>query len=182
MQGKATQLRIGLIIGVVCGTLVACGEPSEPGGDPASEIVVEGTKLSFDPKTCKMGESGFGWGQGSVHVKVLGRHEGIRSFDYRWEVEGAGNYTVHRIQVPVDFGPVVIEATGPDGEQRHHWSYIYTSFTAEQAELVRNFSFGWFERPVGKGFAAYYRFRAGDKAPPIRRGDKITLRFLIFLD
>lgn len=138
--------------------------------------------MSFDPKTCEKGEAGFPWGQGSVHVKILGREEGVFSFDYRWEVEGAGNYSVHRIRVPVDSGPVVIEATGPDEESENHWSYIFTSFTAEQAHLVRHMSFGWFKRPVGEGFASYYKFRTGDKAPPIGPGDKITLRFLVFLD
>ncbi len=162
----------------MCGALAACGEPDAS----PTDVLVEGSRLSFDPKTCREWEAGFGWGLGSVRVKVLGREKGVCSFDYKWEVEGAGNYTVHRVRVPVDSGPVVIEAAKPDGEGEHHWSYVYTSFTAGQAQLLRHMSFGWFERPVGDGFASYYRFRTGDKAPPIAPGDKITLRFLVFSD
>jgi len=145
-------------------------------------VVVTKTKLSFDPKTCTEGKGGFGWALGSVSVTILGQQDGKCIFDYQWEVEGAGNYQVYRVRVPVGSGPVVIEAEDRQVDQEHHWSSVYTSFTAEQAELVRRMQFAWFEVPVGKEFARYQEFRAGDEAPPVGRGDTVTLRVLVFLD
>lgn len=148
----------------------------------SSPVAVEGRRLTFDPKTCLEGEGGFAWGLGSVHVHVLGREDDNCVFDYRWEVEGAGNYQVYRVRVPVRSGPVVIEAEDRKGGKEYLWSGVYTSFTAEQAEFVGRMLFGWFEVPVGKEFAKYQEFRAGDKARPVGRGDKVTLRCLVFLD
>lgn len=148
---------------------------------PSTGIVVDGTRLSFEPKTCTTGQTGFAWGLGSVQVKVLGHEDGKCVFDYIWEVEGAGNYRVDRVRVPVNAGPVVIEAGDSKGGP-NHWSFVYTSFTKEQATLVRLSNFGWSEVPVGKEFASYQEFREGDDSPPIKRGDQVTFRFIVFLD
>jgi hypothetical protein len=160
------------------------GSDERGGGrsEKSSPVVVEGRRLTFDPKTCTEGEGGFAWGLGSVHVRVLGREDDHCVFDYRWEIEGAGNYQVYRVRVPVASGPVVIAAEGRKGEKEHTWSGVYTSFTARQAELLRRMRFGWFEVPLGEEFAKYHEFRAGDEARPVRRGDKVTLRVLVFLD
>jgi len=178
MRASRVHLLITVVFAFVGSTLAGDGEPR----NASTKVVVTGTKLSFDPRTCKEGEGGFPWALGSVHVKVLGHQDGECMFDFRHEVEGAGNYQVDRVRVPVDSGPVVIEASERRGEQEHDWSGVYTSFTVEQATLVRRMQFGWFQVPVGQDFVSYYRFRAGDKAPPVSRGDKMTLRFLIFLD
>jgi hypothetical protein len=150
----------------------------------SSPVTVEGKRLTFDPKTCTEGKGGFAWGLGSLTVTVLGHEDGKCVFDYQWEVEGAGNHVVHRVKVPTDSGPVVIEAEGRKGPDENHWSRVFTSFTRKQAKLVRQRKFGWDEVPVGEsgGFAAYRSFRPGDESEPIHRGDKVILRFLVFLD
>jgi hypothetical protein len=148
----------------------------------SSPVVVKGGRLTFDPKTCTEGGGSIAWGLGSASVRVLGREGDLCVFDYRWEIEGAGNYQVHRVRVPVNSGPVVIDSGVKKGGKEHFWSGIYTSFTAEQAPLARRMSFGWFEAPVGKEFVKYLEWRPGDEAKPVLRGDKITLRVMIYLD
>src|SRR5689334_22217673 len=75
-------------------------------------IPVDKAHLTFDPRTCPEGaRGGFAWGLGSVYVKVVERRGAFCVFDYKWEVEGAGNFQVHRVTVPQDGGPVVIDAT-----------------------------------------------------------------------
>src|SRR5688572_16394865 len=149
-----------------------------------SGIVVEGARLRFNPKTCTEGTGGFAWGLGSVRITVRGHEEGKCVFDYQWEVEGAGNSVVHRVAVPVDSGPVVIDAD-QRGESEHHWSGgVFTSFTADQARLIRSYSFGWVEEPLEgtKDQVAHRDHRPGDKGEPPARGHKATVRFLLFTD
>jgi hypothetical protein len=152
------------------------------GPEKSSAVVVKGGRLTFEPKTCTEGGGSIAWGLGSASVRVLGREGDLCVFDYRWEIEGAGNYQVHRVRVPVNSGPVVIDSGAKEGGKKHFWSGIYTSFTAEQAPLARRMSFGWFEAPVGKGFVKYHEWLPGDEAKPALRGDKITLRALVYLD
>lgn len=148
-----------------------------------SKIDVSKTKLTFDPKTCSEGKGEFGWGLGSVHVTVLGHEDGKCVFDYRWEVEGAGNYQVHRVKVPTDSGLVVIEADRERGTKKNHWSVVFTSFTQEQTLLVRKARFGWFEDLVDgtEEFAAQRRSAQGKGAAPTK-GHKATLRFAVYGD
>ena len=150
--------------------------------EKSSPVVVKGGRLTFDPKTCTEGEGGIAWSLGSARVRVLGREGDLCVFDYRWEVEGAGNYQVHRVRVPVNSGPVVIEPGAREGGKEHFWSVVYTSFTAEQARLVRKYFKGWSEVPVGKEFVRFQEWLPGDEANPALRGDKVTLRALVYLD
>jgi len=150
--------------------------------EKSSPVVVKGGRLTFDPKTCTEGEGGIAWSLGSARVRVLGREGDLCVFDYRWEVEGAGNYQVHRVRVPVNSGPVVIDAAVREGGKEHFWSVVYTSFTAEQARLVRKYFKGWSEVPVGKEFVKFQEWLPGDEAKPALRGDKVTLRALVYLD
>jgi hypothetical protein len=152
------------------------------GSEKSSPVVVKSGRLTFDPKTCTGGEGIITWALGSAGVRVLGREGDLCVFDYRWEVEGAGNYQVHRVRVPANSGPVVIEHGAKDGGKEHFWSVIYTSFTAEQAGPARHYFKGWFEVPVGKESVKYQEWRPGDEARPALRGDKVTLRALVYLD
>jgi hypothetical protein len=152
------------------------------GPEKSSPVVVKGGRLTFDPKTCGEGEGSIAWGLGSAGVRVLGREGDVCVFDYRWEVEGAGNYQAHRVRVPVNSGPVVIDHGVKNGGKEHFWSAIYTSFTAEQAGPARRYFRGWFEVPLGKEFVKFQEWRPGDTARPALRGDKVTLRALVYLD
>jgi hypothetical protein len=152
------------------------------GPNKSSSVVVKGGRLTFDPKTCTEGEGSIAWGLGSAGVRVLGREGRLCVFDYRWEVEGAGNYQIHRVRVPINSAPVVIDSGVTNGGKEHFWSGIYTSFTAKQATLARRMQFGWFEAPVGKEVVKFHEWRPGDEARPALRGDKVTLRALVYLD
>src|SRR5262245_2077278 len=168
---------VGVLL--IVGALAGGNEP----GKATTKVVVAGTKLTFDPKTCTEGKGGFGWAQGSVHVTVLGRENGKCVFDYQWEVEGAGNYAVHRVKVPIDSGPVVIEARRESAADKNHWSMVFTSFTRDQAVLVRKAQFGWLEDLVGgtEQFVAHRRSAEG-KGAVVAKGDKVTLRFGVYED
>src|SRR5262245_23142243 len=74
----------------------------------ASQVVVDRTKITFDPKTCTAGRGHFFWGLGSSAVKVLGHKDGHCIFEYTAEVEMG--HTVYLVRVPLDSGPVTIEA------------------------------------------------------------------------
>jgi hypothetical protein len=126
---------------------------------------------------------GFAWALGSVRVDVLGHLVGKCVFDYQWEVEGAGNYAVYRVRVPNDSGPVVIEAGRERGDAKNHWSYIFTTFTREQAVLVRKANFGWLDDLVDgtEDFVAHRRAALG-KGPAAAKGDKATMHFAVYLD
>jgi hypothetical protein len=47
----------------------------------ASKVVVDKTKITFDPKTCTEGHGQFFWGFGSSAVKVLGHKDGHCVFE-----------------------------------------------------------------------------------------------------
>ena len=98
---------------------------------PANEgthISVEGTSLTFDPKTVMRGgggQCGFGWGFGSVRVVILGREDNSCVFDFTDEVEGG--FRVYRCRVPLD-KPVRIDV------QKNE---IVTSFKLNEDMVIR---------------------------------------------
>jgi hypothetical protein len=155
-----------------------CAEPRKN----SSPVVVEGQRLTFDPKTCTEGRGMFFWGLGSVRVTVLGHKDDHCVFDYQWEVEGAGSHVVHRVRVPAGSGPVVIDAGDRKGKEEHHWSYVFTSFTKKQATLIRRAGRQWIEDLVeGTGqFVAYHTTRRGDPHKPVAVGEKVALRFTVY--
>ena len=77
-----------LLLFAILAAFLGCAPP-EASGQPGpkskvqnesargTSIVVFGSSLSFDPKTCRRGQAGFGWGLGSVQVNVLGRDDGF---------------------------------------------------------------------------------------------------------
>lgn len=148
----------------------------------SSPIIVQGRQLTFDPKTCTEGKGMVSWGNGSARVTVLGHREGHCLFDYEWEVEGGGNYRIHRIRVPVDSCQVVVDAERHDGKGEEYWSVIFTSFTERQAKLVRKSSFGWLEDLVEgtEEFVAYRTARRGNPDNPVADGEKVSLRFILY--
>jgi len=152
-----------------------------PGSSPIS---VAGQRLTFDPNTCTEGTGMFFWGNGSVRVTVLGHKDGHCVFDYQWEVEGAGNHLVHRLNVPTNSGPVVIDAERRETDGAHQWSIVFTSFTEQQATLIRRASFGWLEDLVeGTGeFVAYRAPQRGSLDQPATTGEKMTLQFTVYAD
>jgi hypothetical protein len=78
---------------------------------------------------------------------------------------------------------VVVDAD-QRGESDHHWSGgVFTSFTAEQAPLLYSMSFGWFEEPLSgtRDSVSHRPHRPGDKDKPLVKGDKVTVRVLVFL-
>jgi hypothetical protein len=170
--------------------LIALLFPSFTVADEAPEktssiTIVKGKSLAFDPKTCRSGVGPrLDWGLGSVVVTVLGHEKDHCVFDYRWEVENPLGHVVHRVRVPIDSRPVVIEADMNKGTAEHRWSVIYTSFTNQQAKLVRRVHRGWQEDLVDETdqFVIHQFANFGDVDKPLKHGDKVTFRFVIYLE
>lgn len=170
-------LTICISLAVLRTTLLGNEEPPKK----SSSIIVEGHRLRFNPKTCTQGQGGFGWGNGSASVTILGHQEGKCIFDYQWEVEGAGSYQVHRVKVPLD-QEVIIEAEDGKSDEKHHWSVVFTSFTQEQATLIRRAGFRWIEDLVEgtNQFVRYQTHREGQFKKKILEGDHVTLQFAVY--
>jgi hypothetical protein len=101
---------------------------------PATKVVVEGQKLTFDPKTCAPGSGQFYWGLGSCAVKVLGRADGKCRFEYEQEIEMGR--TVYLVEVPVAAGPVTVKIDRVTrGGSTYNWPV--TSFPLDKAKVVR---------------------------------------------
>lgn len=148
---------------------------------PTTPIMVEGKRLSFDPKTCTRGEAGFDWSLGSVRVKVLGHKKEHCLFDFTEEVEGG--YTVYRCRVPLDSGPVTIEeGTVQNGESTA--TGIVTSFVKGDHIVRRgNFFDGWQDVLVEKtNHYVSIQPEGGQAGPPVPPGAKLVLRFRIYAD
>lgn len=157
------------------------------GGEPAKQpaaIIVEEQRLTFDPKHCHSGTAMFYWGLGSARVTMRGPQQGRCVFDYQWEVEGAGAYQVHRVRVPLDSGPVVIDAARRDPDPKHHWSSIYTSFTKSQATLIRSAGLAWIEDRIEGSdlFVAHQLHQQGRPLRSAQPGERITLQFTLYAD
>jgi hypothetical protein len=91
---------------------------------------------------------------------------------------------VYRVSAPIDSGPVIIDAAQHDRRDAHGWSGgVFTSFTKEQATLIRSSRFGWFVDPlVGTKESVSHRpFRPGDRDRTLSDGDTVTVRFLVYL-
>ena len=172
-------------VAIIVASLSTRFAPVAVGAPPAtrpSPVEVTGTRLTFVPKTAAEGEGGFSWALGSVSVKLRGHRDGRCEFDYTWEVEGAGNYQVYRVSVPLDSGPVVIDAAGRHHDDAHRWSGgVFTSFTEEQSTLIREAQFGWLVDPLPgtKESVSHRPFRPGDRDKPLSDGDVVTVRFLV---
>lgn len=176
MRNRARLLRMRLAFLLA---LTAC---SLSGAEP-SPITVQGRRLTFDPKTATPAKAGFGWGLGSLSVTILPRQGNQCRFDYQWEVEGAGNYQVHQVAVPLDSGPVVIDAADRR-DPEHTWSGVYTSFTKDQAKLIREARFGWFVEPLegARESITYRGLRPGSAGRPWKPDDRVQVRCLLFLE
>lgn len=147
--------------------------PSKP-AVKSSPIVVENKRLTFEPKTCTEGRAGLSWEFGTLSVTVLGQHDGFCEFDYQYEVESAGKgYHIYRVSVPIDSGPVVID---PRRGQ--------TSFSEKQMKLIRTAWDGWFTDPLEgtKESVTHRPIRPGGMGTPLKKHDKLTVRFLVYLD
>jgi hypothetical protein len=180
-------IRIASLISILGVAFTACCASRAVGSPPTttpSAVRVTGTRLTFDPKTATEGAGGFGWGLGSVHVTLRGHRDRRCEFDYQWEVEGAGNYQIYRVSVPLYSGPVVIDAEKKDCKDDHCWSGgVFTSFTANEATLIRSARFGWFVDPLeGTNESVTHRLlRPGDRDKPLMDGDTVSVRFLVYL-
>ncbi|HEV7403903.1 MAG TPA: hypothetical protein VGO11_13280 [Chthoniobacteraceae bacterium] len=168
-------MRLFLLLALAAGSLYA----AEP-----SPIAIKGTRLTFDPKTATPpAKGGFGWGNGSVVVTILPRHDNQCRFDYQWEIEGAGSYVIHRVAVPLDSGPVVIDAA-QHADPEHGWSGVYTSFTERQARLYRRATHDWLIDPLeGTPESVSHRpLRAGDADRPLQPDDRVQVRCVLYLE
>lgn len=180
-------MRLAILLAVIGVTLTsrpASRAQVPPLATKPSPVVVTGTRLTFDPKNATEGGGGFAWGLGSVNVRLRGHRDGRCEFDYQWEVEGAGNYQVYRVSVPLDSGPVIIDAEQREGKDDHRWSGgVFTSFTANEARLIRSAEFGWFVDPLEgtKESVTHRLLRPGDRDKPLTDGDTVAVRFLVYL-
>ena len=152
---------------------------ARPEAPASSKVVVEGTSLTFDPKTCTGGRGLFFWGHGSCAVTVLGHQGGKCAFEYAEEVEMGT--TVYLVRVPVDAGPVTVRIDNvTKGGSTYDWPV--TSFPLDKAKVVR--------RGGGRGIWSY---RVGDTDDFVavhpserrsemipREGDAVKFRFELF--
>lgn len=146
----------------------------------ASKVVVDKTKITFDPKTCTDGHGHLSWGFGSSAVKVLGQTDGHCVFEYTAEVEMG--HTIYLVRVPVDSGPVTIEV-GTIKQGKASYPGIVTSFPLDKAKILR----------AGGGVGGHWNVRVGDTEEFIRfgpaerrsemeprKGDKVQFRFVVY--
>src|SRR3954469_23822819 len=120
------------MIGFVCVVLALGADPVTPPGTVASsKLVVEGNKITFDPKTCTEGFRRVDWGLGSYGVKIHGHKDGQCLFEFFYEAE-LSPVSYHLVKVPVGSGPVTIER-GPVKKGNSTFSDTITSFPLDQA-------------------------------------------------
>ncbi|MBM79541.1 MAG: hypothetical protein CMJ78_02970 [Planctomycetaceae bacterium] len=112
---------------------IAVGCQSEP--PTPTTITVTKEELRFDPKTVKPSKATLGWGLGSGTVEVLGREAGSCLFEYTDEIEGG--YSVYKVSVPVDSGPVWVRYENSIDYGTYTESGLLTSFSLEKARKVR---------------------------------------------
>jgi hypothetical protein len=123
-----------IVLVVVALTAVSRHAARSQDEKPASKVVVDKTKITFDPKTCTGGRGHFYWGFGSSAVKVLGHKDGHCVFEYTAEVEMG--HTIYLVRVPVGSGPVTIEVgTVKQGETSYPG--VITSFPLDKARVLR---------------------------------------------
>ena len=102
---------------------------------PSSPVTVQGTRITFDPKTCREGKGQFFWGLGSCAVTILGPKGNHCRFEYLEEVEMGS--ALSEVLVPLDSGPVTIQIqTITSGKSSYEWPV--TSFPLDQATLIRS--------------------------------------------
>lgn len=102
---------------------------------PSSPVTVQGTRITFDPKTCREGKGQFFWGLGSCAVTILGRQGNHCRFEYLEEVEMGS--ALSEVLVPLDSGPVTIQIqTLPSEQSSYEWPV--PSFSRDQATLIRS--------------------------------------------
>jgi hypothetical protein len=139
----------------------------------STKIVVEKTKITFDPKTCVEGRGVIFWGHGSSSVKIIGQQDGHCVFEYIAEVEmGQAHYV---IRVPVDSGPVTV-STDPLGMG------ITTSFPVDKSKVVRRGGgHGAWEVRV-PGTDEFVGYRPGEQRSEMepRPGDKVKFRVRVY--
>lgn len=121
----------------IVSAMVALGaDPvTPPGKGSSSAVVVEGTKLSFDPKTCTEGHRRVDWGLGSYGVNILGHKDGQCLFEYFYGGE-LSPVSYHLVKVPLDSGPVTIKRDMVK-KGKETFQDTVTSFPLDQAKLVR---------------------------------------------
>jgi len=182
-QEQMNRLQIFTIVAVWGFTWPPQSDLFAQSGKPSTNIqVIDGKKITFDPKTCTNGVAGFGWALGSVRVEVLGTEKGQRVFDYTDEVEGG--YVVYRCRVPLGAGPVIIEL-GTIKESASSSPGIVTSFSLKGAKVARkgNVHLGWQEVQVGETgqFVGFQTVSSPDATLP-EKGVRLKLRFKVFAD
>jgi hypothetical protein len=151
---------------------------ARPEAPASSKVVVEGTSLTFDPKTCTEGRGQFFWGLGSCAVRVLGREGGRRVFECTEEVEMGA--TVYLVQAPPDAGPVTvkIDSVTKDGST---YDWPVTSFPLDKAKVVRRGGRGIWSYRVGDtdDFVGVHPAEPRSEMIP-RAGDAVKFRFELF--
>lgn len=119
---------------VALGLAVGLAAAARAQDAPATKVVVEGQKLTFDPKTCAPGSGQFYWAFGSCAVKVLGRADGTCRFEYTQEIEMGR--TTYLVEVPVAAGPVTVKIDRVTrGGSTSDWPV--TSFPLDKAKVIR---------------------------------------------
>jgi hypothetical protein len=144
----------------------------------ASKVVVDKTKITFDPKTCTEGHGHFFWSHGSSAVKVLGHKDGHCVFEYSAEVEMG--HTIYLVRVPVDSGPVTIEV-GTIEQGKTSYTGVITSFPLDKAKTLRRGGGGHWEVRVGDtdDFVSFGEAERRSEMEP-RKGDTVKFRCRVY--
>ncbi len=174
---RATRI---VLLGLVAVAFVGSPQTSRTQDKkPSSKIVVEKTRITFDPKTCTEGRGHFFWGLGSCAVKILGQKDGHCVFEYTAEVEMG--VKVYHVRVPVDSGPVTVEV-GKIQEGKTSYTGVKTSFPLGKARLIRSGGpFGFWQVRVGDTDEFIHVGPAeGRSEMEPRKGDRVKVRFRVF--
>jgi hypothetical protein len=174
------SLARNILIGLAAVSVIGSPEIARPQDKkPSAKVVVDKTRITFDPKTCTEGRGHFFWGLGSCAVKILGRKDGHCVFEYTAEVEMGVN--VYLVRVPVDSGPVTIEV-GRIQEGKTSYNGVITSFPLNKARLLRSGGpFGYWKVRVGDT-DKFVRLGPAERRSEMepRKGDTVKVRFRVF--
>lgn len=129
-------------------------------------------KISFDPRTVKVGDIGRFLGLMEARVTILDRNDKICLFEYFSLGEGGIPHT-QRIEVPIDAGPVVYDFSG---------AATGAGLLPKSARVVysRNFFTGVRALVAGTDEYIEYTLESPRSEMYPQKGDKVRFRYLVF--
>lgn len=165
---------------VMCGgTLSLVAAPPEEG---LSRLRVSKDKISFDPKTVEVGDYSSFEGNWEVHAKILNREGDKCVIEHITVAPRLVSESLHRIEVPVDAGPLTFGLDSDDGRLTSLPKGARMTYTRRYAYKDGRKQFGD-ARALVPGTDEWVEFSGGEpqnkKVKP-RKGDTVQFSYSIF--